>query len=104
MDLMPDFITYHLADVFIQSDLQLIRLSRRHNPWSNVGVEGLAQGPNSCADLILATPGIEPPAFRVQVHLLSHYATGCPACMHFSVRKQSSGSPPNFMDVSGDVI
>ena len=58
----------HLADAFIQSDLQLIRLSRRHTPWSNVGVEGLVQGPNSCADLIVATPGIEPPTLRVQVH------------------------------------
>ena len=35
----------HLADVFIQSDLQLIRLSRRHTPWSNVGLRALVKGP-----------------------------------------------------------
>ena len=46
-------IICHLADAFIQSDLQLIRLSRRHN--------------SSCADLIVAAPGIEPPTLRVQV-------------------------------------
>ena len=61
------YITCHLADVFIQSDLQLIRLSRRHTPLEQCGVKGLAQGPNSCADLIVATPGIEPPTLRVQV-------------------------------------
>ena len=61
------YITCHLADAFIQSNLQLTRLSRRHTPWSNVGVKGLAQGPNSCADLIVATPGIEPLILRVQV-------------------------------------
>ena len=61
------YIPCHLADAFIQSDLQLIRLSRRHTPWSNVGLRALAQGPNSCADLIVATPGIEPPTLRVQV-------------------------------------
>ena len=46
------YITCHLADTFIQSNLQLIRLSRIYTPWSNVC---LAQGPNSCADLIVAT-------------------------------------------------
>ena len=50
------YITCHLADAFIQSDLQLIRLSRRHSPLEQCGVKGLAQGPNSCADLIVATP------------------------------------------------
>ena len=39
-------------------------------------VKGLAQGPNSCADLIVAAPGIEPPTLRVQVKLLNRYATG----------------------------
>ena len=29
---------YYLADAFIQSNLQLIRQSRRHAPWSNVGL------------------------------------------------------------------
>ena len=71
-------ITCHLADAFIQSDLQLIRLSRRHTPRSNVGLRAFAQGPNSCADLIVATPGIEPPTLRVQVQYLNRYATGCP--------------------------
>ena len=46
------YITCNLADAFIQSDLQLIRLGRRHTPWSNVGVKGLAQGANSCADFL----------------------------------------------------
>ena len=55
--------TLHLADAFIQSDLQ----TKQETSWSNVGVKGLAQGPNSCADLIVATPGIEPPTMGVQV-------------------------------------
>ena len=45
------YITCHLADAFIQSDLQLIRLSWRHTPWSN-GFKGLAQGPNSLCSII----------------------------------------------------
>ena len=45
----------------------MIRLSRRHTPWSNVGLRGLAQGPNSCADNTVATPEIEPPTLQVQV-------------------------------------
>ena len=61
-------ITLHLAEAFIQSDLQLIRLSRRHTPLEQCGVKGLAQGPNSCSDLILATPGIESLTLQVQVH------------------------------------
>ena len=60
------FMTCYLADAFIQSDLQLIRLSRRHTPLVQCGVKGLAQGPNSCADLKVATPGTEPPTLRVQ--------------------------------------
>ena len=55
--LLVGIFTCNLADAFIQSDLQLIRLSRRH--MEQYGVKGLAQEPNSCADLILATPGIE---------------------------------------------
>ena len=39
-------------------------------------MKGLAQGPNSCADLIMAAPGIEPPTLRVQVKLLNH-SVGC---------------------------
>ena len=35
------YITCDLADTFIQSDLQLIRLSRRHTPWSNVGLRAM---------------------------------------------------------------
>ena len=61
------YITCHLADTFIQSDLQLIRLSRRHSPLEHCGVKGLAQGLNGCADLIVATPRIEPPTLRVEV-------------------------------------
>ena len=57
----------HLADAFIQSDLQLIWLSRRRSPLEQCGVKGFAQGPNSCADLILATPGIKPLILQVQV-------------------------------------
>ena len=42
-----DYITCHLADAFIQSNLQLIRLSRRHTPWSNVGLRALLRGPTA---------------------------------------------------------
>ena len=72
------YITCHLADAFIQRDLQLIRLSRRHFTLEQCGVKGLAQGPNSGADLIMATPGIEPLTLQVQVNYLNHYSTGCP--------------------------
>ena len=41
------YITCHLADTFIQSDLQLIRLSMRHTPWSNVGLRALLKGPTA---------------------------------------------------------
>ena len=40
--------TLHLADAFIQSDIQLIRLSRRHTPWSNVGLRTLLKGQQLC--------------------------------------------------------
>ena len=73
---VENVLTLHLADAFIQSDLQLIRLCRK------CGVKGLAQGPNSCADLIVATPGIEPPTLRVSVKYLNHYATGCPVFLN----------------------
>ena len=62
-----DAITLHysyLADIFIQRDLQLITLSRARSPLEQCGVKGLAQTPNSCADLIVATPGLEPPTFQ----------------------------------------
>ena len=36
-------------------------------PVEQCGVKGLAQEPNSCADLIVVTPGIEPPTLWVQV-------------------------------------
>ena len=42
------YITCHLADAFIQSDLQLIRLSSRHTPWSNVGLRALLKGQQLC--------------------------------------------------------
>ena len=38
------YITCLLADAFIQSDLQCIILSRRHTPWSNVGLRVLLKG------------------------------------------------------------
>ena len=41
------YIICHLADAFIQSDLQLIRQSRRHTPWSNVGLRALLKGPTA---------------------------------------------------------
>ena len=46
----------------------LIRLSMRKVllMWA-IGVKGLAEGPNSWADLIVATPGIKPPTLRVEV-------------------------------------
>ena len=48
---------------------QLWILSKALNPTFP-----LEQGVNSCADLIVAAPGIEPPTLRVQVKLLNHYA------------------------------
>ena len=44
--------------------LQLIRLSRGQSPLEQCGVKGLAQGPSSCIDLIVAT-------FRVPVKNLT---------------------------------
>ena len=41
------YIACHLADAFIQSDLQLIRLSRRHTPWSDVGLRASLKGPTA---------------------------------------------------------
>ena len=38
----------HLADAFIQSDLQLIRPSGRHTPWNNVGLRALLKGQQLC--------------------------------------------------------
>ena len=40
-------IKFNLADAFIQSDLQLIRLSRRHTPWSNMRLRALLKGPKA---------------------------------------------------------
>ena len=51
----------YLADAFIQSDLQLIRLSRGLSPLEQCGVEGLAEVPNSCTHLIVATHELETP-------------------------------------------
>ena len=59
------YIACHLVDYFIQSNLQLIRLSRRHNPWSNVGLRASLKGPTAVQ--ILSWPGIEPPTLQVQV-------------------------------------
>ena len=52
------YITYHLADAFIQSDLQLIRLSRRHTPWSNVGLRALFKGPTAVQILLWPHQGL----------------------------------------------
>ena len=41
------YVTCNLADAFIQSDLQLTRLSRRHIPWSNLGLRALLKGPTA---------------------------------------------------------
>ena len=52
----PINITCNLSDAFIQSNFQLIRLSRRHimtyngrrhTPWSNVGLRALLKGPTA---------------------------------------------------------
>ena len=74
------YITCNLADSFI--------LSRRHFPL------GLAQGPNSCTDLIMATSGIKPPTLRVQVKYLNHYATGCPSKHIFLIFKEQVRDAP----------
>ena len=47
----------YFAGTFIQSDLQLIRLSRSQSTQEKFGIKGLAQGPKSCKDLIAATLG-----------------------------------------------
>ena len=46
---LKHLLTLHVAHAFIQSDLQLIRLSRRqrHTPWSNVGLRALLKGPTA---------------------------------------------------------
>ena len=62
-----EYKMYYLAVTFIRSDLQLIRLIGGQPTVQQCGVPGLAQGPNSCVDLIVATPGLEPPTFRVPV-------------------------------------
>ena len=50
----------HLVDAFIQSDLQLIRLSRRHTPWSNVGFRALLKGPTAAQILSWPHRGSHP--------------------------------------------
>ena len=47
------------------------RISRGQAPQEQCGVKGLVQGSNSCADPIVATPGLEPPTFQVQIMNLS---------------------------------
>ena len=53
-------ITLHLADAFIQSDLQLIRISRRHTPWCNVGLRALLKGSSAVQILSWADQGSNP--------------------------------------------
>ena len=55
-----DYITCHLADAFIQSDLQLMRLNRRHTPWSNVGLRALLKGPTALQILSWPHQGSNP--------------------------------------------
>ena len=57
----------YLVDAFIQSNLQLIRLSR-----GQCGVKGLARGPNSCRGWTV----LEPPTFLVPVMYHSLKARG----------------------------
>ena len=54
------YITCHLADAFIQSDLQWIRLSRRHTPWSNVGLRASLKGPTAVQILSWPHQGSNP--------------------------------------------
>ena len=73
---LQHIIACHLADAFIQSNLQLsfypkrlaVDLTKQETyPLEQYGVKGLAHGPNSCVDLIVASPGIKPPTLQVQV-------------------------------------
>ena len=69
------YITCHLAD----ANLSKATHSRRHTHLGAMwGLRGLAQG----VDLIMASPGMEPPTLRVQVKHLNHCATGCPCPTH----------------------
>ena len=72
----PSIHCSYLADTFIQKDIQLIRLSRGQSTLEQCGFKGLAQRSNSCVDLIMATPGLEPTTFRVPVEHLSHQPAG----------------------------
>ena len=69
-------ILCYLAEAFIQSDLQFMT-KQGTNPFQQCGVKGPPQGPNSRTDLIAATPGPEPPTFRVLVM----YPSNC-SCRH----------------------
>ena len=73
-------------------DLQLIRLSRGQYPQEQCGVQGLAQGPKTCTDLITATLKWEPPTFQVPVKQRNHQAVGCSSssrwALRFSARKK----------------
>ena len=40
------------------------------------GVQGLAQGPNSCADLTVTTPGIEPLTLQANNLILGLFQPG----------------------------
>ena len=55
----------YFADAMIKRDLQFIRLGP--TPLERCGDKGLAEGNNSCADLIAATPEIEPLTFRIPI-------------------------------------
>ena len=69
----------YLADAFIESGLQVIRLSTGQSPLEQCEDKGLAQGPNSCTDLVVATLGIEPTTFQGTVKQLNQWAIGSPS-------------------------
>ena len=71
--LWPGLVTLHVIWLKLLSKATYSSLSRRQSPQEQCEVEGLAQGPNSCADLTVARLTL-----RVPVMYLTHYATGFP--------------------------
>lgn len=60
--------------------VQLIRLSKGAMPALE---QWRVRGPNSCTDIVMATPGVEPPTSWVRVMYLRPWATGRPCHQHF---------------------
>ena len=75
----------------------MIRRSRGQFLLEQCGVKGLAQGPNSCTDLIQLsnTPGLEPPTFRVPVKGLSYLGP------QSSTRLSAAPKKPSAHDQTG---